>query len=153
LKFQIPVLLLAAHFVADFIAQSDWMATNKSKRWDALTLHCGIYAAIVAVVMNWRFFGGGETLGASTLAQWLILTFATHFVTDALTSRATSALWFFKREDGIWAQAEYTQPKHGRTLVNPFSPIKGCRHWFFVMIGFDQLIHAVTLAATWGYLH
>ncbi len=152
MRFQIPVVLLAAHFVADFVAQSDWIATNKSKMWDALAIHCGIYAAIVAVVMNWVFFIGEGTLGSTTLAQWFILTFVTHFVTDAVTSRITARLWFFKREDGIWTQAEYTFPKHGRTLVNPFAPIEGVRHWFFVMIGFDQLIHAVTLAATFQYL-
>ncbi len=152
MRFQIPVLLLVAHFIADFIAQSDWMATNKSKRWDALAIHCGVYALLVAIVANWRFFVGEGTLGTTPLAQWFLLTFVTHFVTDAITSRVTSALWFFKREDGIWTQAEYALPKHGRTIVNPFSPIDGYRHWFFVMIGFDQLIHAYTLALTFRFL-
>jgi hypothetical protein len=39
-----------------------------------------------------------------------------HFLTDYYTSRATSALW-----------------------------IRGKRHWFFVMIGFDQLIHTLVI--------
>jgi hypothetical protein len=134
----IPVLLLAVHFVADFLFQSDWMALNKSKRWDALAIHAGVYTAC--------FFWCPQP------ATFLFVTFWSHFLADAVTSRITSRLWFFKREDGIWAQAEYTIPKHGRTIVNPWTPIEGTRHWFFVVIGFDQLIHFVTLALTWRYL-
>ena len=103
----IPLVLLVVHFVADFLLQSDWMAVNKSKRWDALALHVSIYAACF-VWLGLAFVG---------------VTWATHFLTDALTSRATSALWQ-----------------------------RNQRHWFFAMIGFDQLIHAATLGATWQLL-
>lgn len=50
-------------------------------------------------------------------------TFAFHFVIDACTSRVTSYLW---REQEV--------------------------HWFFVVIGFDQLLHFVTLAYTYRVL-
>ena len=40
-------VLLMAHFVGDFICQTDWMALNKSKRWDALALHVGVYSAVL----------------------------------------------------------------------------------------------------------
>lgn len=43
-----------------------------------------------------------------------------HFVTDAITSRITSRLWALNQ-----------------------------RHWFFVVIGLDQLIHQVCLI--WSY--
>lgn len=95
--------LLSIHFVADFVLQNDWMAINKSKRWDALTVHVGIYAAC--------FFWFG--------VQFMALTFIAHFVQDAITSRITARLW----------QAEQ-------------------RHWFFVVIGFDQLLHAGQLFLT-----
>lgn len=131
----VPLALLTAHFVGDFLLQSDWMATNKSKRWDALALHVTAYtSAFFLWGLHWQF---------------IALVWLTHFVTDAITSRITSALWFFKREDGIWVQAEYAQPKHGRTLVNPWSPIDGNRHWFFLCIGADQLLHFTTLAILW----
>lgn len=98
--------LLTIHFVADFILQSDWMATNKSKRWDALALHVTIYAAC--------FLWFGATFAG--------VTWALHFVTDAITSRITSRLWVAQQ-----------------------------RHWFFVAIGADQLIHAycLLLCASW----
>ena len=47
-----------------------------------------------------------------------------HLVTDFFTSRATSYLW--KKEK---------------------------RHWFFVVIGFDQAIHMTTLYLTASMLH
>lgn len=47
---------------------------------------------------------------------------AAHFATDWITSRGTAALWK-----------------------------KGDRHWFFVLIGFDQAVHLTTLVATAGY--
>ena len=122
-------LAMTVHFVADFLLQTDWMATNKSKRWDALALHCAVYSVC--------FLPFGLTFAAAL--------FGLHFMTDAVTSRITSRLWFFKCEDGIWEQASYTVPKHGRTLVNPFTPSIGNRHWFFVVIGFDQWLHLVQL--------
>lgn len=142
-------VLLVAHFVADFLAQSDWMAVNKSKRWDALALHVGAYIGaagfIVAIFQPpspWPY------TTAKMFGVWLLVNALAHFVQDAVTSRITSRLWFFRREDGIWAQAEYAYPKHGRTLVNPWTPIDGTRHWFFVAIGADQLLHYGTLFVT-----
>ena len=122
--------LMTAHFVGDFLLQTDWMATNKSKRWDALALHCAVYSACFL----WR--------GPLFVAGVFVL----HFVTDAVTSRITSRFWFFHREDGIWEQASYAVPKHGRTIVNPWTPIDSNRHWFFVFIGFDQWLHLLQLA-------
>ena len=130
----IPVLWLAVHFVADFVLQSNWMAQNKSKRWDALALHCVVYGAC------WLWLG----------LTFAAVTCALHFLTDAVTSRITSRLWFFRMKAGIWEQASFTVPKHGQTLVNPWMPEGGDRHYFFVAIGADQVIHYATLAAT-GY--
>ncbi len=114
------LILLGVHFVGDFLLQSDWMAVQKSKRWDALALHVGIYAICFAWWGPW----------------FVALTFITHFVTDAVTSRITSALWFLPLVgDGMkpnWKQVE----------------LRSTRHWFFVAIGSDQLIHATTLAYT-----
>lgn len=107
MSFQIPLILVAMHFLADFVLQTDWMAINKSKRWDALAIHAGIYA------VTFVFFG----------VEFMWITFVTHFVTDAITSRITSLLWR-----------------------------KNERHWFFVVIGADQLIHYVTLALTYNLL-
>jgi hypothetical protein len=143
-------VLLIAHFIADFVCQSDWMAINKSKRWDALALHVGVYAGVLGLCVL-PFMTDWNAPLADGFGQFLAFNFAAHFVQDAITSRITSRLWFFKRADGIWAQAEYTMPKHGRTIVNPWIAEGGDRHWFFVAIGFDQLLHYVTLFVTAGW--
>ena len=140
-------VLLVAHFIGDFVCQSDWMAINKSKRWDALAAHVGVYIAVLTPGAVW-LAGDPRLRDAAPLLLFLGVNTAAHFVQDAITSRLTSRLWFFRRADGIWAQAEYTVPKHGRTIVNPWIAEGGNRHWFFVAIGFDQLLHYVTLFVT-----
>lgn len=97
--------LLSMHFIADFVLQSDWMAINKSKRWDALIVHVGIYSVCF---LPW----GG---------QFAMLTFVFHFVQDAITSRINARLWQSNQ-----------------------------RHWFFVAIGADQLLHSWLLAITFA---
>ena len=116
-------LLLLTHFIGDFLLQSDWMALNKSKRLDALFVHATTYAVC--------FLWVGPTFA--------LITLVTHMATDAITSRITSRLWFFD------SKPEVTDI-HGVKWM----PVRlnGKRHWFFVMIGFDQLIHAVTLIWT-----
>lgn len=96
--------LLTLHFVADFVFQTDRMALNKSTRWSWLLAHVSAYSAGF-LLYGWRFAA---------------ITFALHFVQDAITSRMTARLW---------------------------AALEG--HWFFVVIGLDQLLHAYALAFTW----
>ena len=131
----LPISLIVAHFAADFLYQTDKMALNKSKSWGWLAFHVGIYSGIMAIVAGGLFF----PFDMRSQVIFLSVTFVTHFVTDALTSRATSKLWFFERSYGdgpnLWIAKE-----------------PSTRHWFFVMIGLDQLVHYVTLAATLNML-
>ena len=141
LNHQLPLslilVLLIAHMVGDFILQSDWMALNKGKRWDALSLHVGVYIAVVSLIIAafqppspypyaelWQFGG------------WVLVNGVAHFVTDAITSRVTSRLWFLPQVgQGMrptWIQVE----------------VKDTRHWFFVAIGADQLLHYIVLFTT-----
>lgn len=124
-----PLSLLVVHFVADFLLQNNWMALNKSKKLEALTLHCLVYSLCFFPLWGWKFF---------------LITFWTHWLVDFVTSRITSKLWFidFKKPDPV--------TEGDLTFCYGFAevfPVK--RHWFFVAIGFDQLIHAATLALTY----
>jgi hypothetical protein len=107
------LVALAIHWVFDFVLQSNWMATNKSKSNVALGAHVGIYTcgmALLAVTI----------LGPTAAAIWFtLINGGLHFITDYCTSRVTSHLW-------------------QKTDV----------HNFFVVVGFDQLIHATTLIVT-----
>src|SRR3990167_1335879 len=93
-------VLLVAHFVGDFICQTDWMAQNKSKRWDALALHVAVYSAVVYACLlvagafwaGWRFTTQ-IPLVIPRFLPFIGATFAAHFVQDAITSRINSRLW------------------------------------------------------------
>jgi hypothetical protein len=107
------VALLAAHFIGDFVLQTHWQASNKSKRMDALAKHVGVYTLALMV-------GSAIIFGQSPgWVYFFIVNGVLHFVTDYFTSRWSSKL--YAKQD--W-------------------------HNFFVVIGFDQLIHQTTLAAT-----
>lgn len=77
--------LLATHWIADFVLQTHWQASNKSKRLDALTKHVATYTAILAIV-SVLLFG---TSGILFVAVNGIL----HFGTDYFTSRWSSRLY------------------------------------------------------------
>ncbi len=71
--------LLLAHFIGDFICQSDWMAQGKSKKFLPLFIHCVVYSWVIYV------FSGNILF---TLVNFLL-----HFVIDFFTSRVNSWLW------------------------------------------------------------
>ena len=118
----VPLSLLALHFVGDFVLQTDWMALNKSRHLDALTLHVAVYTSVFA---GWLYFPVPSVPDAVNISQFLVFTFLSHLLTDAITSRMTARLWFIDASGAL---------------------VPGRRHWFFVTIGADQLIHAATLA-------
>lgn len=140
----IPLALLWMHFIGDFLLQTDWMATNKSKSWGALAAHCFVYAFSVSAV--------AATLLGVPGGWFLVITFVTHFITDAVTSRITSRLWFI----GLYPRPnEDLYRDEGELYYGGFTHyarMQGNRHWFFVVIGIDQLIHYVTLAWTYKLL-
>ena len=44
------VVLLATHWVGDFVLQTNFQASNKNKRLDALSLHVATYSATLFAV-------------------------------------------------------------------------------------------------------
>jgi len=103
------------------------MALNKGKSMKWLLFHTVVYSLC--------FFPFGPS--------FVLFTLLTHTLTDALTSQMTSKNWFieltpvhenYKRDDMFHVKVDDAK-----------------RHWFFVWIGFDQLIHFTTLAYTFRY--
>lgn len=80
--YQIAAVIIL-HFVFDFIFQSHWMATNKSKSNKALLAHVSVYAiGLTIIAMN--------CLPPIYIFPWVIFNAVAHFVTDYFTSRASS---------------------------------------------------------------
>lgn len=74
-------LILTAHWIADFILQTDKMATNKSTSFKWLSSHVAVY-----------------TLAMLPLGpKFAIVNGVSHLMIDAATSRETSYLW--KKQD------------------------------------------------------
>lgn len=116
------LILLAVHWIADFVLQNDWMAQGKSKRAAPLLAHVFVYSTVFGLS---SLFVVGAYAIAPGFGWWVGFVWANgalHLATDYVTSRATARLW-----------------------------AAGDRHNFFVMIGFDQLIHQFTIALTMGW--
>lgn len=124
----IPLSLLVTHFIGDFLLQSDWMALNKNKKLSALVSHVSVYS-LCFLPWGWKF---------------VLVTFVLHYWVDYYTSRVTSKLWFMKPTINVYQRGVGTELVSYQT----YEVISEYRHWFFVAIGFDQLIHYFTLAAT-----
>lgn len=105
--------LLVLHWVADFVCQSHYMATNKSRNNTVLALHVSVYSLImmVGVLLSAYLFSVQGLYGIDPIYFYLGV-WIPHFVVDWVTSRITARLWKAER----W-------------------------HDFFVVIGLDQLIH------------
>lgn len=130
LSYILILQILFVHWISDFVLQSSWMATNKSKNWLALGSHVLVYTASMGVLIllsgvivaaAFSNIIGGAIMIITPLAfvKWIVLNGVLHFITDAVTSRITARLW--KKND---------------------------MHNFFVVVGFDQFIHYSCLIIT-----
>ena len=79
------IALLATHWVADFVLQTHWQATNKSKNNFALVQHVATYTAILTIA-SIILFGLIGILFA-------VVNGVLHFGTDYITSRWSSKLY------------------------------------------------------------
>ena len=140
MTLSLVLVLLVAHFTGDFLCQSDWMALNKSKRLDALFFHVWVYMGVLAFFVAAAH--GWQRGSVPNIVTWLAVNMTAHFVQDAITSRITSRLWFIELGDA--------RSSNRKTLA-----VHQCgsidyrkRHWFFVAIGADQLLHTAVLMVT-----
>lgn len=102
-------VLLVAHFVADFVCQTDWMAQNKSKRWDALALHVAVYGAVLGAFAMFA-------VGRIGITAFLLPNILAHFAQDAITSRINSRFWQAKQVHWFFVGIGADQLLHYVTL-------------------------------------
>ena len=96
------MLLLITHWLADFVLQSDKMATNKSKSNKWLGIHVLVYAACFIPTM---------------VIGFVVINGVAHFVTDYFTSRKTSKLRVEGRVHDFFVFLVLDQLIHALTLI------------------------------------
>lgn len=134
------VFVQVAHFVADFVLQTQWQSSNKSHNWWALLGHMASYSLGMAVLLSpylWFFFW--------PMLGWLLSNIVLHFITDAITSRVNARLWM----EIATRRVDIAPYMHRSTWV-----LHGGTHNFFVGVGADQAIHQITFILTtwWWFL-
>jgi uncharacterized protein DUF3307 len=103
--------LLVSHWIADFVLQTDWQATNKSKNNIALAHHVLVYTACLAAVSAFLF-------GAGLL--WLLFVVGNgllHFGTDYCTSRVSSRFYAKQEWHKFFVVVGFDQTIHQFSLA------------------------------------
>jgi hypothetical protein len=80
--------LLFAHWVADFVCQTQKMSENKSRYWGDLLNHTSLYSVIM-----WGYILGITQFNIITSSVFFIVTFTCHTITDYFSSRRTRKLY------------------------------------------------------------
>lgn len=106
ISLHIVLLIIAIHWVADFVLQSTKMATTKSKRLLPLLAHVGTYLLVLSVMTQ--------------MWSWCLLNAALHFMTDYVTSRITSRLWAANRTHDFFTVIGLDQLIHYTCLLGTF---------------------------------
>ena len=106
------IALFWTHVLADFVAQTDTMAINKStsNRW--LALHVLVYSVCFLPVCL--------LIGVSAGVVFCVVNYVAHFVTDYVTSRMTTALWKQGRRHAFFVVIGIDQGLHLTALTTSF---------------------------------
>lgn len=117
------LFILFVHWVSDFVLQTHNMSTKKNSSNYYLSVHVGVYT--FTTIVMWVIVFAFTSIHISSLGVFLsfLTIFISHWITDYFTSRLTSRL--------------YKEERY---------------HDFFVVIGFDQVLHYSQLLITFNYL-
>lgn len=124
MNLYIIIAVLFGHWVGDFILQEnnlkaskDKKIINKSKKLIKHILpHTLVYTLILGLMISILIIFKVLSFSIIKFLLFLIITYITHFITDFVV-----------------------------TMINSKYLSKNGRHKYFVSIGFDQLIHYITL--------
>ena len=74
------LVLLAGHLLGDWVAQSDWQATNKTRSWAALAAHVAGYHLVMGLLLLLPVLRDGWPAGKALAV--LAVSAATHALID-----------------------------------------------------------------------
>lgn len=113
--------ILIVHFIADFIVQTHWQASNKSKDNRALTKHIITYSLCWLWVCNTYSVVTGNYL---MVALFPIITFICHWITDYFTSRSNSKLYKEGKIHTFFVSVGFDQLLHYTQLILTYQLLK-----------------------------
>lgn len=102
-------ILMALHFVGDFLLQPRYIAKTKSKSVKSLTMHCILYGLPFFVYADVCF---------------VLYVIATHWIVDYVSSKFTTKFYLAKKEYLFYAVIGLDQLIHHAILFNLLWRIK-----------------------------
>ena len=117
--------ILFLHFIGDFLFQSRRIAENKSTQFTVMIHHCLIIMGV---------FGFGLFNVIPDFNKWMsfiLAAFGTHYLQDTF----------------VWRYYKWLMTERYRSEVDKFEYWKDSGFWS--TIGFDQMLHIMTLYFLW----
>jgi hypothetical protein len=74
------LILLTSHLLGDWVAQSDWQATNKTRSWAALAAHVAGYHLVMGLLLLLPVLRDGWPAGKALAV--VVVSAATHALID-----------------------------------------------------------------------
>lgn len=109
------IIVLAAHWVADFLCQTDTMAQNKSHSLPWLSVHVLVYTVVLGVLTSVLTIWPG--VDAPLLTVWIGVNGVAHLATDFWTSKWTASLYSRGDRHNFFVVVGLDQLIHGATLL------------------------------------
>ncbi|RFU69542.1 DUF3307 domain-containing protein [Peribacillus saganii] len=98
-------ILLIGHLIGDYLFQTNWMAMNKAKKWDALLVHSAVYTLCIALIA-WIGFGGLSLLDILIILLSHIFldrrTFIVWWVRNVMRSDPNAVGWLVIMTDQVF---------------------------------------------------
>lgn len=144
----LPLYLLAAHMVGDFVFQTRWQALQKLRSVRLRMQHVAFYTVpfYVVLAVDWP--------GVPRAAGFLLALIALHFATDSVRFLSTLGdviAWRFKtmpEKQAAWLDYAQADPighyNHSNEMSMPPNP------WPAMSLMIDQSLHVVQLAVLGG---
>lgn len=113
--FFVVWLILFAHWICDFVLQTDKQAVGKSRHWDCLLEHTGTYSLSIFFFMLMLIPFNLITISGDFV--FILITFVCHTITDYFTSRLNSRLWREEKRHLFFVSIGFDQLLHFTQLI------------------------------------
>lgn len=114
-------VILIAHYIGDFVLQTHWMASNKSKSMLALSAHALTYTLTIGLFVGIAGFAFGYSAGE--VFAWTLFNGVIHMIVDYITSRWSSKFWQKQDYHSFFMVVGFDQAIHYACLFASSMPL------------------------------